>query len=333
MARFRVTLLAALAACASTPRPAAAPAPYADPAPHRALRIAVAPGVRLEVLDFGGSGPPLVFLAGMRNTAHSFDTFAPRFTDRFHVLALTRRGLGASDRPAAGPYDAATLAADVKAVLDSLAIARAVIVGHSYGGTEASGFAATYPERVERIVYLDSCGGCAQSAGGGHPLAPPAPKPASRDTLTPGGMAAYQRRTLGFSLPEAELRAINAYSSGTVRDPVPASVWRALAAGSGHPDFARITAPALAIFADRSTPGEEFWWYARMNPAEKVLARLYVDTELPYRRASRDQLARELPAVRVETIAGAHHFIFLSHPDQTERLIRAFLLAPVGTTR
>src|SRR4051812_30739140 len=112
-------LLAAAAACAA---PALSPSPFADPAPHRASRIAVAPGVRLEVLDWGGTGPALVFLAGASNTGHAFDTFAPRFTDRFRVLALTRRGLGASDVPNPGPYDAATLAADVKAVLDSLGI-------------------------------------------------------------------------------------------------------------------------------------------------------------------------------------------------------------------
>jgi pimeloyl-ACP methyl ester carboxylesterase len=44
------------------------------------------------VLDWGGTGPPLVFLAGLGNTAHVFDHFAHQFTDRFRVLGVTRRG-------------------------------------------------------------------------------------------------------------------------------------------------------------------------------------------------------------------------------------------------
>jgi len=54
-------------------------------------------GIRLHYLDWGGHGPVLVFLAGMGCTAHIFERFAPRFRDRFHVLALTRRGHRDSD--------------------------------------------------------------------------------------------------------------------------------------------------------------------------------------------------------------------------------------------
>src|SRR4051812_49835085 len=65
---------------------------WQDPTPHRILRVSVAPQVELEVIDWGGSGSPLIFLAGGGNTAHVFDGFAPRFTSRFHVWGITRRG-------------------------------------------------------------------------------------------------------------------------------------------------------------------------------------------------------------------------------------------------
>lgn len=69
---------------------------------HQARMVAVEPGVALEVLDWGGSGRPMVFLAGAGNTAHVFDDFALRFTDRFHVYGITRRGHGRSGDARAG---------------------------------------------------------------------------------------------------------------------------------------------------------------------------------------------------------------------------------------
>ncbi|HET7465005.1 MAG TPA: alpha/beta hydrolase [Longimicrobium sp.] len=331
-------LLAALLAAYPAAAQRAVPAVhrvFTDDAAHRVLRVGVAPDVKLEVLDWGGSGPALVFLAGFINTGHVFDTFAPRFTDAFHVVTLTRRGVGASDRPEAGPYDAATLAADVKAVLDSLGIARANLAGWSFGGTEMSYFAAAYPERTERIVYLDSyCGPC----GGGNPvqrgrppLRPPMPRMAARDSLTPAGMMAYQRRTLGFAYPEAELRSIVQYGDGTTSYPVPQWVWQAMGRGVAHPGYDHIHAPVLAIFAERSKVEQEFWWARQMNPAEKLLAQVYVDVSTQNRRIAQEEFQRALPGARAEVIDGGQHAVFLSHPDQVERLMRAFLLAPADS--
>jgi pimeloyl-ACP methyl ester carboxylesterase len=52
--------------------------------------------VRLEVLDWGGSGRPLVLLPGGGDTAHVFDEFASTLTADFHVYGITRRGFGES---------------------------------------------------------------------------------------------------------------------------------------------------------------------------------------------------------------------------------------------
>jgi len=78
-------------------------------------------GVQLHYLDFGGDGEFLVFLAGAGNSAHIFEEFAPRFTDHFRVIALTRRGFGESAKRESG-YDTATLASDIRECLDALGI-------------------------------------------------------------------------------------------------------------------------------------------------------------------------------------------------------------------
>ena len=112
-------------------------------------------GIRLHYLDWGGKGPALIFLTGMGASAYIFDKFAPRFNDKFHVLALTRRGQGDSDCPEAG-YDADTLTEDIRQFMDHLKIEKASLAGHSLAGVELTHFAATYPTRVEKLIYLDA---------------------------------------------------------------------------------------------------------------------------------------------------------------------------------
>jgi pimeloyl-ACP methyl ester carboxylesterase len=112
-------------------------------------------GIRLHYLDWGGEGPTLLFLTGMGSSAYIFNKFAPRFNDRFRVLALTRRGQGDSDYPETG-YDADTLTEDIRQFMDRLQIERASLAGHSLAGVELTHFAATYPDRVKSLVYLDA---------------------------------------------------------------------------------------------------------------------------------------------------------------------------------
>jgi len=112
-------------------------------------------GIRLHYLDWGGYGPTLIFLTGMGATAYIFDKFTPRFTNKFRVLALTRRGQGDSDTPETG-YDADTLTEDIRQFMDYLNIEKASLAGHSLAGVELTHFAATYPTRVENLIYLDA---------------------------------------------------------------------------------------------------------------------------------------------------------------------------------
>src|SRR3954454_721850 len=93
--------------------------PWRDPSPHRVVHLQISTAVQLEVLDWGGEGKPLIFLAGGGEAGHVYDGFAPRFTSRYHVIAITRRGVGASSHPSAG-YDTTTLVRDIVAALDSL---------------------------------------------------------------------------------------------------------------------------------------------------------------------------------------------------------------------
>jgi non-heme chloroperoxidase len=66
---------------------------WRDPSPHQLYFVTVEENVRLEVLDWGGSGWPIVLLAGLGNTAHVFDGFAMKLARYGRVYGVTRRGV------------------------------------------------------------------------------------------------------------------------------------------------------------------------------------------------------------------------------------------------
>jgi parallel beta-helix repeat protein len=134
---------------------AAAAQEWTDTSPHEVRYVTVAPDVRLEVLDWGGDGIPLVFLAGANFDAHSFDYFAPRFTDTHRILEITRRCHGNSSWPDSG-YDLRTLVEDIRVVLDSLGIDGAILAGHSMAGSEMTLLATESPHRVAGLIYIDA---------------------------------------------------------------------------------------------------------------------------------------------------------------------------------
>ena len=130
-----------------------------DPTPHKAQFVNTSDHVKLEVLDWGGTGRALVFVPGLGADAHVFDKFAPLFVGKYHVYGVTRRGYGASDKPdpeAGAVYTADRLADDVLAAMDALKIDRAILAAWSLGGEEISSIATRKPERVAGLVYLDA---------------------------------------------------------------------------------------------------------------------------------------------------------------------------------
>jgi len=120
--------------------------------------VTVEPGVKLEVKDWGGTGRPVVLLAGLPGTLHGFDQFAPRLTGKYHIYGITRRGYGASSAPdpVGDNYAADRLGDDVLSVLDQMKIERPVLIGHSFAGEELSSIGSRFPGRVAGLVYLDA---------------------------------------------------------------------------------------------------------------------------------------------------------------------------------
>jgi len=109
------------------------PSTWQDPSNHTVQFVTVEKDVQLEVLDWGGTGRPVVLLAGLGNTAHVYDDFAERLSETCHVYGITRRGYGASTHANSG-YTVDRRVNDVLQVLDALKLVAPVLVGHSSGG-------------------------------------------------------------------------------------------------------------------------------------------------------------------------------------------------------
>jgi pimeloyl-ACP methyl ester carboxylesterase len=187
----------------------------ADTSPHKSAFVE-ANGVKLHYLEWSGSGKQgvLLMLAGLGNDAHVFDGFAVRFTDRYRVLALTRRGWGESGKPRTG-YDVKTRAEDLRRFLDALGIARVTLIGHSIAGDELTAFASQYPARADKVVYLD---------------------------------AAYDRsKTEALLSDDPALTFLPNRGQPPGNDAIRAQLMKGSSAF--HPDYRGIRAPALAFYA------------------------------------------------------------------------------------
>jgi len=128
---------------------------YKHDSPHKARFVDVDTNVKLEVLDWGGTGRPLIFLSGLGNSAHIFDDFAPKFVGTHHVYGITRRGYGESSVPTSG-YSADRMGDDILAVIEALKIEKPVLAGHSIAGEELSSIGSRFPAKVAGLIYLDA---------------------------------------------------------------------------------------------------------------------------------------------------------------------------------
>lgn len=130
-------------------------APRHDPSPHKVRFVSAKQGDQLEVLDWGGSGQPVVLLAGLGFTAHVFDGFAENWTGSYHVYGITRRGYGASSKPESGYTEEGRTEDDLR-VFEALELSAPVVAGHSVAGDELSQLGIHHADRVSALVYLDA---------------------------------------------------------------------------------------------------------------------------------------------------------------------------------
>jgi non-heme chloroperoxidase len=309
--------------------PGGAPAACRDTTPHTVTFVEVEPGVRLEVLDWGGADKPrtLVLLTGLGNNAHVYDQFAFQFTDDFHVLGMTRRGFLPSSQPEDG-YDVETRARDDIAVLDALGISKAVFVGHSLAGSELSQLGEVYNHRVEQLVYLD-----APDRAEVPSREPPPPPFTDVDAKSLWAFQAASARLLALRIPDPALclqvifDANGALVGNTTPDWVSAKL-REGASANPPVNWARIKAPRLGIFALPTLEARQPWyWYltaddqAAFDAAWPPMVDWFQETVGKFAEGN---------SANTFLLPGAPHYVYINNEAEVVRWMRPFLGLPMG---
>ncbi|MFF5405878.1 alpha/beta fold hydrolase [Streptomyces misionensis] len=118
------------------------------------LRSVSVNGVELNVA-VAGSGPAVLLLHGFPHTWEVWTEVMADLSDRYRVIAPDLRGFGASGRAATG-YDAQSLADDAAALLTAFGVPSAAVVGIDAGTPPAFLLALRRPDRVRRLVVMES---------------------------------------------------------------------------------------------------------------------------------------------------------------------------------
>jgi non-heme chloroperoxidase len=303
----------------------------ADSSPHKVQFVTVEPGVRLEVLDWGGTGRPLVFLAGLGDTAHVFDQFAPRFAGKYHVYGITRRGFGESSYPTPNSenYSADRLGDDVLAVMAALHLQKPVLVGHSIGGEELSSVDSRHPEKVSGLVYLDPGYSALYPRALGDtqldliearerieqllPFDPGGPKQPVEALLAT--LTQLEKDLQGeLKMKRDILPPENSSAQPPPQQAAPLNA--AFAIFNEEQKYTKITSPCLAIFAvphDQAVP---------TDPAHQAAAAAF---ELKRSTDMSDAFAAGVPTAKVIRLRNANHYVYRSNADEVFRAMSEFL--------
>src|SRR6516164_4085122 len=110
---------------------------------------------RMRVFDHAGDEPALILMHGFPDDSRIYDRLVPLLSPR-RAVAFDFLGYGGSDRPQAGAPGPPGHLHQLGAVLDELGIETAVLVGHDASGPVAIDYALTAPDRVGRLILLNT---------------------------------------------------------------------------------------------------------------------------------------------------------------------------------
>lgn len=273
--------------------------------------VHVSPDVDMYV-RYGGAGPVVVLIHGYAENSDSWGPLAADLMRDHTVVVPDLRGIGRSSKPAGG-YDKKTQAGDIRAVVTALGFDKTFVVAHDIGNMVAYAYAATYPEKVTRLVVMDA------------PI--PGIEPWTEILQNPGVWH------FNFHGPDAERLVAGRERIYFDR------IWNDFTGDPGKPD----EATRNFFTATYAVPGGMRAGFAQFAafPQDAKDNKLFEQTMLPMPVLAiggeksfgplQAVIMRHVAThVQEATVLGSGHWLLEEKPEETVRLIRTFLDAPAA---
>jgi len=297
------------------------------PRPAPADRFVTAEGLRVRCVT-AGEGRPVVLLHGWPTSSFLWRGVIPGLAARGRVIALDLPGFGRSDRLRDGAYTLDFQARCLEAVLQQLDAPEVALVLHDLGGPVGLLWAVRHPERVARLVVLNTL------------LFPDAR--AARLFMASGSFAARARAILGVARVPLHLKAtmLAAHTPGlrallfgrlgvalVLRLGTSRRLGPGIAAAHASAYASRDGRRALArtLLDPRREELEEIVRNLHRLRAPALVAYGPRDRLLPGVKAEMHRLAAELAGARLATVPAAGHFVQEDEPETLGRLLDEFL--------
>jgi pimeloyl-ACP methyl ester carboxylesterase len=257
-----------------------------------------------------GSGPVVVLLHGYAENSDSWAPLAADLVKDHTVIVPDLRGIGRSSKPEGG-YDKKTQATDIRAVVTALGYDRTFVVAHDIGNMVAYAYAATYPDKVEKLVVMDA------------PI--PGIEPWNQILLNPGVWH------FNFHGPDAERLVAGRERIYLDR------IWNDFTADPGKPDEATrdFFAATYAQQGGMRAGFAQFTAFAQDAKDNQIFQT--VKLTMPVLAVGGEKSFGSLQAVIMRNVAtnvqeavitGSGHWLMEERPAETVALIREFLDAP-----
>ncbi|MGH7452528.1 MAG: alpha/beta fold hydrolase, partial [bacterium] len=249
--------------------------------------------------EIAGKGPYLVLIEGLGVASWIWEKQVPAFAQHFTTVIYDNRGVGKSEKPA-GPYSISMMADDLAALLDSLRIPKAHVLGISMGGFIAQDFALRYPQKVDRLILVST------SAGGPDHVAM-APEVLQQMFATDGAPREVTRKKLALAYSEAFMKTkeVEPLIDLRLADPQPP-----------HAYMAQAMAGASFNLSDK----------VQMIQAPCLIMAATGDRLVPV--ANAHHLSKKIPHSRLKIYAGYGHQFFVEMAEAFNRDVIKFLTSP-----
>jgi pimeloyl-ACP methyl ester carboxylesterase len=298
MLRRDILLAGLVAPAGSVGTPSSAAAKARAPQP-----IIARDGTRLFHRDWG-EGRPILFVASWALSSEMWAYQVAHLSEAgFRCIAFDRRGHGRSDAPAGG-YDIDTLADDIAVVAEALQLDRFDLVTHSMGGAEAARYMGRHGSgRVRKLAMLAPAGPCLTQKPDNPFGAPRAVLEASIGQWKADFPKWIRDNQAPFFTPDTSqpMQEWLVAQMLTTPAPVAAAAFQALIDADVRPDLARIDCPTLILHGDK-------------------------DASAPLEITGR-RFAAGIRDAELKVYAGAPHGFFVTHMDEVNRDLEAFLTA------